>query len=59
MTFPFRDEPTDTTNRLKRLLDIAWLEADRGREQSTPGSKIEADYLAQQHAIEQLQQVLS
>lgn len=58
MTYPWRDEPTDTLNQLKRLLDIAWLEADRAREQCEPGTKAEADYLAQQHAIEALQATL-
>ena len=59
MTYPFRDEPQiDTITALRRLLDRAWQEADRNRMQCQPGTQVEADWLAQQVAIEELQKVL-
>ena len=56
MTYPYRDEPEiDTFTVLRRLLDQAWQEADRARMQCEPGTQVEADWLAMQHAIENLQ----
>lgn len=58
MTYPTREEVNQNRNRLKRLLDIAWMQADKAREQCEPGSKEELDYLEQQRAIEALQATL-
>lgn len=59
MTFPYRDDlQGDTITVLRRLLDRAWTEADRARMQCEPGTQVEADWLAQQVAIEELQRVL-
>lgn len=59
MTYPYRDDlQGDTFTVLRRLLDRAWQEADRARMQCEPGSQVEADWLAQQVAIEELQRVM-
>ena len=58
MTYPSRQDVNENRNRLKRLLDIAWMEADAARETCKPGSKEELDYLEQQRAIEALQATL-
>jgi hypothetical protein len=59
VTFPLRaDLSSETVKTLRRLLDQAFWEADQGCQQSEPGSYQEAEWMAQRHAIEELQKVL-